>query len=54
LSGWIFHDAEGSVIAFLRRAEDGSDFLMFCCNFTPVPRENYRFGVPEPGSTGRF
>jgi 1,4-alpha-glucan branching enzyme len=47
---WVdFHDAEGSVIAFLRRAENSADFLMFCCNFTPVPRSDYRFGVPEPG-----
>jgi 1,4-alpha-glucan branching enzyme len=47
---WIdFHDAEGSVIAFIRRAEQGSAFVVICCNFTPVPREKYRFGVPEEG-----
>ena len=47
---WIdFHDAESSVIAFLRRAEDPKDFLVFCCNFTPVPRKGYEFGVPEEG-----
>jgi 1,4-alpha-glucan branching enzyme len=47
---WIdFHDGDGSVIAFLRRGEHGPGFVMFCCNFTPVPRENYRFGVPEEG-----
>ena len=23
--------------------------MLFCCNFTPVPREKYRFGVPEEG-----
>jgi 1,4-alpha-glucan branching enzyme len=46
---WVdFHDADNSVIAFLRRAEDGS-FVLFCCNFTPVPREKYRFGVPDEG-----
>jgi 1,4-alpha-glucan branching enzyme len=44
-----FHDWEASIIAFLRRAEDPSDFLLFCCNFTPVPRQGYEFGVPEEG-----
>jgi 1,4-alpha-glucan branching enzyme len=47
---WIdFRDAESSVIAFLRRADDPSDFLLFCCNFTPIPRSGYEFGVPEEG-----
>jgi 1,4-alpha-glucan branching enzyme len=47
---WVdFHDADGAVIAFLRRPEHGNGFLMFCCNFTPVPREKYRFGVPQKG-----
>jgi 1,4-alpha-glucan branching enzyme len=47
---WIdFHDAESSVIAFLRRTEDGNDSLLVCCNFTPVARTDYRFGVPEEG-----
>jgi 1,4-alpha-glucan branching enzyme len=47
---WIdFRDAEASIIAFLRRAEDPEDFLVFCCNFTPVPRRGYEFGVPEAG-----
>jgi len=47
---WIdFHDVEHSVIAFLRRAEDPRDFLLICCNFTPVPHPGYEFGVPEEG-----
>lgn len=47
---WIdFHDVEGSAIAFLRRAKNHEDFTVFVCNFTPVPRLNYRIGVPEPG-----
>jgi 1,4-alpha-glucan branching enzyme len=47
---WVdFHDADNSIIAFLRRAEDPKDFLLVCCNFTPVPRKGYGFGVPEPG-----
>jgi 1,4-alpha-glucan branching enzyme len=47
---WVdFHDWESSIIAFLRRAENPKDFLLFCCNFTPVPRQGYEFGVPEEG-----
>jgi len=47
---WVdFHDVEGSVIAFIRRAADPSDFLFVVCNFTPVPRHGYRLGVPQPG-----
>jgi 1,4-alpha-glucan branching enzyme len=47
---WVdFHDVESSIIAFIRRAQDPKDFLLFCCNFTPVPREKYEFGVPEEG-----
>ncbi len=47
---WVdFHDSENSVISFLRRAEDPADFLLICCNFTPVPRQGYEIGVPEEG-----
>jgi 1,4-alpha-glucan branching enzyme len=47
---WVdFHDAENSVISFIRRAENPADFLLFCCNFTPVARPAYEIGVPEPG-----
>jgi 1,4-alpha-glucan branching enzyme len=46
---WLdFNDAESSVISFQRRAENAPT-LLFICNFTPVPRENYRIGVPEAG-----
>jgi len=48
---WVdFRDVEKSVIAFLRRAENADDFILFCCNFTPVPRPGYEFGVPAAGS----
>ncbi len=47
---WIdFHDVENSIIAFIRRAENPADFLLICCNFTPVVRERYELGVPESG-----
>ena len=47
---WIaWHDAANSVLAFLRRAHSSDAPLIFACNFTPVPRRNYRIGVPAPG-----
>lgn len=47
---WIDHqDAEKSVISFLRRGKSASSPLAVVCNFTPVPRYNYRIGVPEGG-----
>ena len=47
---WVdFHDVQNSIIAFLRRGRDPKDFILICCNFTPVPRQGYEFGVPEEG-----
>ncbi len=47
---WIdFRDAESSTISFLRFAQKREDFLVFACNFTPVPRYGYRIGVPHGG-----
>lgn len=47
---WIdFSDADHAVIAFLRRARKASSLILCVCNFTPVPREGYRIGVPSPG-----
>jgi 1,4-alpha-glucan branching enzyme len=48
---WIdFHDVQSSMICFLRKAEDPKNFLLFCCNFTPVVHEGYEIGIPEAGS----
>jgi len=47
---WIeANDADQSVFSYLRFAADPSDFVVVVCNFTPVPRHDYRIGVPEPG-----
>jgi len=47
---WIdSHNHKDSVLVYLRRAKDPSDFVMVACNFTPVVRENYRLGLPEGG-----
>ena len=42
-------DNENSVISFVRRARDGQDHLIVVCNFTPVPRHQYRVGAPAAG-----
>jgi 1,4-alpha-glucan branching enzyme len=47
---WVdLGDVDGSTISFIRRPQSGKAFLLFVCNFTPVPRSNYRVGVPDPG-----
>jgi 1,4-alpha-glucan branching enzyme len=42
------NDADHSILAFLRRAPDGHCTVVVL-NFTPVPRQGYRLGVPAPG-----
>ena len=42
-------DTESSVVAFLRLGNEGDAPALVVCNFTPVPRENYRVGVPQGG-----
>jgi 1,4-alpha-glucan branching enzyme len=47
---WIdCNDSENSVVSFLRKGRDPREFVVALLNFTPVPREGYRIGVPEPG-----
>jgi 1,4-alpha-glucan branching enzyme len=47
---WIdFSDADHSVVAFLRRAKNPNDFIVFVYNFTPILQTGYQLGVPEPG-----
>jgi len=45
---WVdCNDAAQSVLTYLRR--DGDDFVLVALNFTPIPREGYRVGVPFEG-----
>jgi 1,4-alpha-glucan branching enzyme len=37
-----------SVLSYMRWGADG-DLAVVVCNFTPVPRQDYRIGVPRPG-----
>jgi 1,4-alpha-glucan branching enzyme len=47
---WIdFHDSKNSIVSFVRRAKQREDYLVFVCNFTPVPHGRYRIGFPEAG-----
>jgi 1,4-alpha-glucan branching enzyme len=47
---WVdCNDAEKSVLTYLRKGKDAKDTLLIAANFTPVPRHNYRVGVPRPG-----
>jgi 1,4-alpha-glucan branching enzyme len=40
-------DRDNSVLTFLRRGNEPHDVLLIVCNFTPVPRQGYRIGVPD-------
>lgn len=42
-------DAERSVLCFLRRGQEQGDEILVACNYTPVPRHNYRVGVLQSG-----
>ena len=42
-------DHNNSVFGFLRFGAAQDEAIMFILNCTPVPRDNYRFGVPWPG-----
>jgi 1,4-alpha-glucan branching enzyme len=37
------------VLAFLRSGAEGDRPVAVVCNFTPVPRLNYRIGLPAAG-----
>ena len=47
---WIdCNDSENSVVSFIRRAKNG-EIVVAILNFTPVPRDGYRIGVPMAGA----
>jgi 1,4-alpha-glucan branching enzyme len=48
---WLIgDDADNSVLAFARHGDNERELAIVVCNFTPVPREKYRVGVPARGS----
>ncbi len=47
---WVdANDALNSVLSFLRKGASPDDTFLVVLNFTPIPRENYRVGVPRRG-----
>ncbi|MEO1051866.1 MAG: 1,4-alpha-glucan branching protein GlgB [Bacteroidota bacterium] len=47
---WVdYDDWENSVLIYKRHGETKEDMCIVICNFTPVPRHNYRLGVPYKG-----
>ncbi|MGB5170302.1 1,4-alpha-glucan branching protein GlgB [Eudoraea sp.] len=49
---WIdYGDSANSVLTFIRHGNKTEDDLYIACNFTPVPREKYRIGVPKSSGT---
>ncbi|GAB0113526.1 1,4-alpha-glucan branching protein GlgB [Acidisoma sp. C75] len=45
----VLDDRDQSVFAYLRQGREGDPPVLIVCNFTPVPREGYRLGVPRAG-----
>ncbi|MET0514065.1 MAG: 1,4-alpha-glucan branching protein GlgB [Nitrospiraceae bacterium] len=47
---WIdCNDMASSVISLIRKSQSGGDIMLVVCNFTPIPRSNYRVGAPRGG-----
>jgi 1,4-alpha-glucan branching enzyme len=47
---WIdANDADQSVLSFLRSGDSAGSLIAVVLNFTPVPRHDYRIGVPRGG-----
>jgi 1,4-alpha-glucan branching enzyme len=45
---WVdCHDYDNCTLSYIRKAKNHEDFLVVICNFTPVPRHNFRIGVPR-------
>ena len=48
---WIDHsDSDASVISYIRKGNQKKDTILVVCNFTPIPRKDYRIGVPKSKS----
>jgi 1,4-alpha-glucan branching enzyme len=42
-------DSQQSMLSFMRKSKNGDEIVVAIFNFTPVPRHNYRVGVPHGG-----
>ncbi|MHB1304213.1 MAG: 1,4-alpha-glucan branching protein GlgB [Acidiphilium sp.] len=47
---WLIgDDRDQSIFAWLRKTHDPAETILVVCNFTPIPRHEYRVGVPAAG-----
>jgi 1,4-alpha-glucan branching enzyme len=47
---WIdYSDSTNSVLVYIRHGELVKDDIIIACNMTPIPRENYKMGLPRKG-----
>ena len=47
---WIdCNDTDASIVSLMRKNRAQDSTVVIVCNFTPVPRQNYRVGVPSGG-----
>ena len=47
---WVDHqDRQNTTLTFVRKSRDGSSLILNALNFAPVPRRNYRVGIPRAG-----
>ncbi|MBS0001237.1 MAG: alpha amylase C-terminal domain-containing protein, partial [Cyclobacteriaceae bacterium] len=47
---WIdANDSPNSILSYARYSKDRKNVVIAVCNMTPIPRYNYRIGVPEEG-----
>ncbi|MDF1590681.1 MAG: 1,4-alpha-glucan branching protein GlgB [Desulfobacterales bacterium] len=48
---WIdCNDSLQSTLSLIRKGDKDSDVLIIACNFTPIPRHNFRVGAPHGGT----
>ena len=48
---WIDHsDHQNSVMTYVRKGNNEEDNLLVILNFTPIPRNDYRIGLPKKGT----
>ena len=48
---WIDHgDHQNSEMTYIRKGKNEKDNVIVVLNLTPIPRENYRIGIPKAGT----
>jgi len=48
---WVdYGDHENSILTYIRKGHNDKNDVIIACNFTPIPREKYRIGIPKKGT----